>query len=47
MDFVEPWVIRSALVIGVLAAVNVWLFLLSLKQAPRLPATNRSRRRKR
>ena len=36
MDFVEPWMIRSALVVGLLAAANGWLFVLSTKQPPHL-----------
>lgn len=43
MDFVEPWMIRSALVVGLLAAANGWLFVLSTKQPPHLPATDRPR----
>jgi hypothetical protein len=45
MDFVEPWVIRSALVVGLLAAVNVWLFLLS-RQVPEHQATHPTPRRR-
>ena len=34
MDFVEPWMIRSAVIVGLLAAANGWLFVLSTKQPP-------------
>lgn len=44
MDFVEPWMIRSALVVGVLGAANAWLLLLSSKQSRQIPATDRSPR---
>ena len=30
-DLLEPWVVKSALVISALAAVNVWLFVLSVR----------------
>jgi hypothetical protein len=43
VDFVEPWMIRSALVVGLLGAANVWLLLLSTKYSPRMPATDRPR----
>lgn len=44
MDFVEPWMIRSALVVGLLGAANVWLLVLSTKQSPQPPATDRPSR---
>jgi hypothetical protein len=43
MDLFEPWVIRSALVVGALAAVNVWLFMLSINQPCEIPASSSPR----
>jgi hypothetical protein len=41
VDMLEPWVLKATLVVGTLAAVNVWLFVLSTKLTPHVPATDR------
>lgn len=40
MDFVEPWMIRSALVVGLLAAANGWLLFMLSKQPAHISATD-------
>lgn len=40
VDMLEPWILNATLVLGTLAAVNIWLLVLSTKRPPDLPATN-------
>jgi hypothetical protein len=47
VDMLEPWVLKATMVVGTLAAVNIWLFVLSTKlpPAPDAPAPQRQGQR--
>jgi hypothetical protein len=42
----EPWVLKATVVVGTLAAINIWLFVLSTKLPTRAPATDRQPERR-
>jgi hypothetical protein len=37
----EPWVLKATLVVGTLAAINIWLFVLSTKLPTRAAGPDR------
>jgi hypothetical protein len=46
VDMLEPWVLKATLVVGTLAAINIWLFMLSTKLPTHASAADRQPERR-